>query len=83
MATKAKSSARKKGKRRAGRSTKKKSNIQTMIDNGSLKAENAAKLKPAVRRKIEKLTPSEVRAISKFHLEVCGPAEPDEDGVIY
>lgn len=82
MAAKARSSAGKKGKRPAG-ARKKKGNIQTMIENGSLRAENAAKLKPAVRRKVEKLTPSEVRAITKFHLEVCGPAQPDADGVVF
>ena len=78
-------------KKRASATTKKakrpkrakKSNVQKMIDDGSLSARHAAKLKPAVRRKIEKLTPSEVRAISKFHLEVCGQAQPNADGLIY
>lgn len=61
----------------------KKSNIQRMIDDGALSARHAAKLKPSVRRKIEKLTPSEVRALTKHHLEVCGQAKPNADGLIF
>lgn len=61
----------------------KKSNMQRMIDDGALSASHAAKLKPSVRRKIAKLTPSEVRAITKHHLEVCGPAKPNADGLVF
>ena len=60
----------------------KKSNIQRMIDDGALSARHAAKLKPSVRRKVERLTPSEIRAITKFHLKICGQAKPNADGVM-
>lgn len=71
-------------RKRAKKPTRaKKSNIQQMIDAGALSAPHAAKLKPAVRRRIAKLSASEVRAITKHHLEVCGPAKPNADGIVF
>ena len=59
-------------------------NVSKMVASGALDARAAAKLKPSVVRKIERMTSTQLRIVIKFYNQIGGGgAQPEPNGSIF
>jgi hypothetical protein len=60
-----------------------KSNVEILVEKGALDAGAAARLDPAIAKKINAYKPNDVKFLIDHQLEVCGVAKPAPDGSFF